>query len=56
MGSGATRLNGGKNLALFIGEACYQKRQRTRLLRACELKPIAIQWVRPNTVDGMNLD
>jgi len=32
-----------QDLALFIGEACYQKRQRTRLFRACELKWIAIQ-------------
>jgi hypothetical protein len=45
-----------QDLALFIGAACYQKRQRTKLFRACELKPIAIQWVRPNTVHGMNLD
>src|SRR5258706_4908850 len=32
-----------QDLALFIGEACYQKRQRTRPFRACELKWIAIQ-------------
>src|SRR6476469_5145273 len=32
-----------QDLALFIGETCYQKRQRTRLFRACELKWIAIQ-------------
>jgi hypothetical protein len=36
--------------------ACCQKWQRTKLFQACELKPIAIQWVRPSTVDGMNLD
>ena len=57
-GDGVTRRQAGwrQDPALFIGAACYQKRQRTKPLRACELKPIAIQWVRPSTVDGMNLD
>jgi hypothetical protein len=32
-----------QGVALFIGDACYQKRQRTKLARACELESIATQ-------------
>jgi hypothetical protein len=57
-GDGVTRRQAGwrQDPALFIGAACRQKWQRTKVFQACELKPIAIQWVRPSTVDGMNLD
>ena len=45
IGSGANRLEWRQDLALFIGAACYQKRQRTEPFRACDLESIAIQWL-----------